>query len=338
MFSSKVHIAILFCLIFLFTSCNKETNDPYSILTKIPDGFPTLETPTDNEFTLERWTLGKALFYENLLSIDSSVSCASCHKLEFAFSDNVSKTSGVFNLAGSRNSPTLTNIGFQPYFTKEGGVPTLEQQVLIPIEEHNEMGFNILDAGIRLNKIEKYKNLSLIAYQREMDYYVITRALACFERTLISSNSKYDKWFRNEISLKENEQRGKELFFSERTNCSTCHDGILFTNYGFFNNGLYEIYDDNGKFRLTQDTSDIGVFKVPTLRNIERTAPYMHDGSLISLKEVIEHYNSGGKWHANKSSMIKPLNLNQQEINDLIAFLESLTDYDFINNKLFSNE
>lgn len=325
-------------LLLTTSSCNKDFKDNYSQLNEIPDGFPKMDIPSDNEFSKERWELGKMLFYDKKLSVDSSISCASCHKSSLAFSDDLAKTPGVFNLPGSRNAPTLTNIGFQPYFTKEGGVETLEQQVLIPIEEHNEMGFNILDAGLRLNEIEIYKEKSLTAYGREMDYYVITRAISCFERTLISSNSTYDKWINGEASLSESAIRGNDLFHSNKTNCSSCHSSILFTDFSFQNNGLYDVYSDVGKYRLTNDSSDIGVFKVPTLRNINFTAPYMHDGSISNLKDVVIHYNSGGATHPNKNSILEPLNLNEQEINDLIAFLESLSDYTFINNKLLSDE
>ena len=312
-------------------------NDLTSI-NQIPAGFPQMNIPLDNQFTLERWKLGKKLFYETKLSLDSSISCASCHKIEFAFSDNVSLSSGVFDAPGTRNAPTLTNIGFQPYYTKEGGIETLEKQVLIPIQEHNEMNFNILDAGKRLNEIDAFKKLSLETYNREMDYYVITRALACFERTIVSSNSKYDAFLKNNAILTSEELNGKNLFFGNKTNCSSCHSGILLTDFSLQNNGLYENYIDKGRYRLTLDTIDIGIFKVPTLRNVQFSSPYMHDGSMITLKDVVEHYNEGGKNHINKSNLIKPLNLSEDEILDIVSFLETLSDFDFISNKNLKNE
>jgi cytochrome c peroxidase len=312
-------------------------NDLTSI-NQIPAGFPQMNIPLDNQFTLERWKLGKKLFYETKLSLDSSISCASCHKIEFAFSDNVSLSPGVFDAAGTRNAPTLTNIGFQPYFTKEGGIETLEKQVLIPIQEHNEMNFNILDAGKRLNEIDAFKKLSLETYNREMDYYVITRALACFERTIVSSNSKYDAFLKNNAILTSEELNGKNLFFGNKTNCSSCHSGILLTDFSLQNNGLYENYIDKGRYRLTLDTIDIGIFKVPTLRNVQFSSPYMHDGSMSTLKDVVEHYNEGGKNHINKSNLIKPLNLSEDEILDIVSFLETLSDFDFISNKNLKNE
>ena len=325
-------------IVYVLSACQKEIATTYEGINTIPNGFPAMDIPQDNLFTLERWKLGKKLFYETKLSLDSSISCASCHKIEFAFSDNIDKTPGVFNAPGTRNAPTLTNVGFQPYFTKEGGIETLEKQVLIPIQEHNEFNFNILDAGIRLNSIEDYKKMSLQTYSREMDYFVITRALACFERTIISSNSKYDNFIKLGEPLTESEMNGKNLFFGNKTNCSSCHGGILFSDFSFHNNGLYADYEDPEKYRLTQDSSDIGVFKVPTLRNIEFSSPYMHDGSITTLKEVILHYNSGGQIHNNKSLLIKPLNLTEIEINNLESFLQTLSDYTFITNTNLKNE
>jgi len=304
----------------------------------IPDGFPNMEIPLDNAFTIERWVLGKKLFYDPVLSLDSSISCATCHKLEFAFSDNVPKSFGVNHAPGTRNAPTLTNTGFQPYYTKEGGISTLEQQVLIPIQEHNEMNFNILLAGERIAKNEKYKTMSNKAYSKEPDYYVITRALACFERTIISGDSKYDGYLKNTLNFSQSEANGMNLFFSEETNCFKCHPAPMFTNYDFENNGLYQNYADEGKYRLTLDSVDLALFKIPTLRNVANSGPYMHDGSIETLYEVVNHYNTGGYSHSNKSNLIKTLNLTETQITDLVNFLKTLTDNTFLNNKNLSNE
>ncbi|MBT5977745.1 MAG: c-type cytochrome, partial [Flavobacteriales bacterium] len=172
-------------------------------------------------------------------------------------------------------------------------------------------------------------------FGREPDAYVITRAIATFERTLVSGNSAYDLYLQSGYGLSEEAINGKDLFESERTNCSGCHSGFNFTNYTFENNGLYETYEDVGRFRLTIDTNDIARFKVPSLRNIELTGPYMHDGSISTLREVLDHYNQGGTSHPHKSELIKPLNLSNQEIEDLESFLRSLTDKKFTNNPLF---
>jgi len=301
----------------------------------IPEGFPPIDFPADNAFTKERWLLGKALFYEKQLSLDSSVSCASCHSQQFGFSDNVALSKGFKQRLGNRNSPSIINIAYHPYFTREGGVPTLEMQVLVPIQEHNEFNNNILDFAKRLSSNQKLQDLSYLAYNRPLDFYVIPRALATFERSLISGNSKYDQYKKGTLSLSDEEQKGMNLFFSDRTNCSDCHSGFNFTNYQFENNGLYETYNDPGRKRLTGLDSDLAKFKVPSLRNIEVTAPYMYDGSLPDLEAVLNHYNSGGKQHPNKSEKIQNLQLNQDEKKQIIAFLKTLTDVSFLNQSIF---
>ena len=301
----------------------------------IPADFPDIEYPEDNEYSEDRWKLGKALFYDTRLSLDSTLSCASCHKQELAFSDDVAFSKGVANADGTRNAPTLANVAYHPYFTREGGVATLEMQVLVPIQEHNEFNFNIIEIGSRLKNDTFYQNQSLRAYGRSFDYYVITRAISNFERSLISGNSHWDQKNRGQAQLSETAKKGEELFFSERTNCASCHGGFNFTDYTFQNNGLYEEYADIGRKRLTKEDKDLAKFKVPTLRNIALTAPYMHDGSLATLREVIKHYNTGGKNHPQKSELIKPLNLTDSEQEQLIAFLETLTDEHFITNPNF---
>lgn len=302
----------------------------------IPKGFPEVDFPDDNEFTWDRWKLGKTLFFDKALSRDNSISCASCHKPNLAFSDDVQTSDGVEGRPGTRNSPTLCNVAYQPYYTREGGVPTLEMQVLVPIQEHNEFDFNIIKIQEKLQADSLYAELSRNAYGKPLDYYVITRALANFERSILSGNSRFDK-FRNgaESALNEDQKAGWVLFNSNRTNCSTCHSGFNFTNYAFENNGLHEEYEDSGRMRLTSQESDDALFKVPTLRNIELTAPYMHDGSLETLADVVEHYNSGGNGHKNQSEFVRPLNLSEKEKEQLISFLKALTDFDLITNKHF---
>ncbi len=302
-----------------------------------PIGFPHVPSPKDNQYTKNRWLLGKKLFYEEALSIDSTVSCSSCHLPEYAFADNKKTNKGVFDKDGTRNTPSLANIGYHPYLTREGGVPTLEMHVLVPIQEHNEFGFNILGIEERLNTDSTYNSLCQKAYGRNLDYYSLVRALSVFERTMISGNSPYDKYtFQKDASqLDASALRGKNIFFGSKAKCSQCHGGFNFTNYTFQNNGLYDSYKDAGRKRLTGLDSDLGKFKVPSLRNIEITAPYMHDGSLNTLDEVIEHYSNGVKSHSNKSPLLQHLNFSDQEKEDLKTFLLSLTDQEFINNKEF---
>lgn len=315
----------------IFGACE---NDPplfhSSFELNVPNGFPEPKIPSDNPMLLESFELGKRLFYDPILSLDSTISCGSCHKQAYAFADNVAVSPGVEQRQGTRNSMSLANVAYYDFFMREGGVPSLEMQVLAPIEEHSEMGFNIVLAAERLQADSTYVAQSKLAYNRTPDPFVITRAIACFERSLLSGNSRYDQHLLNETEL-----RGKALFYSDSLACSSCHGSFLFTNQSFENNGLYTNYVDSGKYRLTYNEADIGVFKVPTLRNIEYTAPYMHDGSINTLPEVISHYASGGKQHFNQSTLIQGFELNTQEEADLIEFLKSLSDESFLQNKLF---
>lgn len=332
-------IWILICFSCALFSCKDiDSGYPLPALMEIPEGFPPVEFPEGNEFTQARWELGKKLFYDPVLSVDSSLSCGSCHKQELAFADNVKFSDGVMGRPGTRNSPSLANIAYHPYFTREGGVPTLEMQVLVPIQEHNEFDFNIVLAAERLKQDSQYSQMSRKAYEREPDHFVITRAISTFERSLISGQSPYDQFAHqgDEKALDRDEIAGMELFFSERLACSSCHSGFNFTNYAFENNGLYEDYADPGRFRLTHDPADSARFKVPSLRNVALTAPYMHDGSLLNLEEVIAHYETGGKAHIHKSELMQAFSLSDKEKRQLIAFLNSLTDLNFVHNDLFS--
>lgn len=307
---------------------------------EVPKGFPEVEHPEGNEYTRQRWELGKMLFYDPILSKDGKVSCASCHDPTLAFSDSEKVSRGSGDLLGTRNAPSLANIAYHPYFTREGGVPTLEMQILVPIQEHNEFNNNIVLIADTLAKIETYVQMAKLAYDQTPNAFVITRALSQFERSLVSGQSQYDLEFSYGIEglMTAAALRGKALFESDKTSCSSCHTGFNFTTYSFENNGLYKEYDDNGRERLTQNPNDKGLFKVPSLRNVGITGPYMHDGSLKSLEEVIEHYNLGGKNHINQSALTRPLNLTAQEKSDLVSFLHSLTDQNFITNKDLAND
>jgi len=289
------------------------------------------ESPEDNTLTEARVALGRQLFHEPLLSGDSSITCASCHKRSLAFADSLPISPGVKGRMGFRNSPTLANVAYLDLINKDGGVPTLDLQPIVPIEDHAEMDLSIRLAAERLNAQAGYPTSFQRAYGDKATPFTITRALAAFMRTLISGDSRYDQAARGGTTLTAAESRGQALFFSKRTNCSSCHGGFNFTDNSFRNNGLYPTYEDQGRYRVTTDSADIGKFRVPTLRNIARTAPYMHDGSVPSLREVLRHYNKGGNHPPNQDPLIRPLGLNESEIADLEAFLHSLTDDAFVN-------
>ena len=332
-------LSILLCLLFIFSfhACKDDMlgeKPPFEL--ELPAHFPPILHPEGNELTQERVDLGKMLFYEKALSLDSSISCATCHPQAKAFADNEAVSIGIQNRLGFRNVPVLGNVAYHPYFFREGGSPSLEAQVLGPICNFDEMGFNARELADRLKLDSTYQQLARKAYERPMDLWVITRALSAFERTLITGDSPWDHFIQGDSSaLSSSEKRGWDLFQSERLACTQCHSGIDFSDYSFQNNGLYSQYEDKGRYRASFDTADIGKFKVFSLRNVELTGPYMHDGSLTSLEEVIEHYNSGGKQPANQSKLIKPLGLTETEKTDLIAFLKALTDDTFLQNPAF---
>jgi cytochrome c peroxidase len=337
-------ITIGFFIVYLL-ACRKEEQAPIlppetdEYVLYVPAGFPMPEIPLDNGLTKSRVELGRRLFYDPALSADSTRSCGSCHAAYLAFSDSTAVSLGIESRFGTRNAPTLANVAYQKKLLREGGVPTLEMQILVPIQEHNEFDYNILLVAERLNRMPEYIAMAEQAYGRRPDAFVITRSIAAFERTLLSGDSPFDQYtFQGKSSaLSAAEKRGLELFQSDRLNCSKCHEGFLFTNQDFTNNGLYAVYPDSGRIRLTGLESDRAVFKVPSLRNVALTAPYMHDGSLPSLETVIDHYQTGGKAHPNKSTLLKPFILTAQERTDIIAFFSSLSDQNFITNPAFRN-
>lgn len=333
---------ILFLLVFPLYYCKpseeEDASDRNNYELEIPKGFPQPEIPDDNQLTAKRVALGKKLFFDPILSLDSSISCGSCHFQAHAFSDTVLVSTGVHGRNGTRNAPPLFNLAWSRSFFRDGGVPTLEMQVLSPIETEEEMHLNIVVAVERLKQHPLYPALIREAYGRETDVFSITRAIAAFERTLISGNSRYDQYIfqGNTAALSDTELAGMELFFNDKTNCSVCHAGFNFTNQQLENNGLQENYeDDPGRMRITLRPGDEGKFKVPSLRNIALTAPYMHNGSLASLEDVIDHYASGGSEHVNKNKLISGFEISEKEKQALIAFLRSLTDSEFTKNEAF---
>jgi cytochrome c peroxidase len=226
-----------------------------------------------------------------------------------------------------RNSPTLANLVLHHRFFRDGGLRSLEEQIISPVHDPVEMDHDIIAAAEALKDVEPYKSMSQRAYQRELDMWVITRAIASYERTLLSGWSRYDRYLQGEVqALTEPEKRGLAIFNSAEAGCSQCHGGFDLSDHGYYNVGSYLAYADPGRERITLNASDNGKFKVPTLRNIALTAPYMHDGSLRTLGEVVDHFASGGKAHPNKSELIRPFELDEAGRADLIAFLHALTD------------
>ena len=308
-----------------------------------PNNFPDLITPFNNPTTAQGVNLGRHLFYDPILSSDGTVSCASCHHQSSAFADPSQYSTGVNNAVGERNAPTIINPGLQVFFDWDGKSNSLESQASRPIfneiELHNQ---NWSDLILRLESSDLYETLFCEAFgDSDIDSAKVIMALSQFQRTLISVNSKFDKFLRGEIMLTTSELNGFDIYNTERGDCFHCHPIGLFTNNNFHNNGLDNEFQDYGRFNITQNINDMGSFKSPTLRNIEYSAPYMHDGRFLTLDDVIEHYNSGGQDSPSVDPLMKyvgvGLFLTDQEKADLKAFLLTLSDPEFINNPDFSN-
>lgn len=309
---------------------------PYYL--EIPAGFPQPPIPSDNPLTAEKIALGKRLFFDPILSRDSSVSCSSCHFQEHAFADPMQFSLGVEARKGERNAPVLFNLAYNDVFMFDGGIPTLDLQVLAPLDAHFEMDFTMKGIIERLQKHPTYPAAFRKVFGTEVSPFGLTRAITAFERTMISGNAPYDQYtYQGEAdALSEAARRGMALFSSDSLSCSSCHSGFRFTNVGFEQNGLYVAGQDSGRMRVTLKESDRGKFKVPTLRNIEVSGPYMHDGRFQTLDQVIDHYASGGNPHPNKSPLIRGFRISETEKQDLIAFLHALTDRSFLTNPAFS--
>ena len=317
-----------FILILLFLhSCNLSPEIKISPLGDVAD-------PADNESSPEKVELGRKLFFDPRLSLDETVSCASCHRPEFAFTDRKQVSNGIKGRVTHRNAPTILNAGFLKTIMYDAHIPSLEMQVEAPIQEHTEMGITIGALLERLQKIPEYQKAAQEIYQRDFDAWVLSRSIAAFERSLISDNSKFDQFMyqNKKSSLNKSEKAGWKIF-SEKLYCTKCHPAPHFTTYVAENNGLYADYgDDKGRFRIHHDSSDIGKFKVPGLRNVALTYPYMHDGSIETLEDVIELYAKGGSGHKNQNRIITSFNLTENEKRDLILFLKALTDTSYIEN------
>lgn len=280
--------------------------------------------------------LGKKLFSEKILSKDSTVSCASCHKPEFAFADTAAFSIGIGGKLTKRNTPSVLNMKNRPYFFWDGRAASLEEQSLMPIQNPDEMGLAIEEAVARLNVSAEYKMLFQRIFGQRPDTRNLAAAFAAFEETLETVDSKFDDWSNNLGKLTAQEERGRQLFVGDKAKCFDCHRMEDFTNDEFKNIGLYDErkLTDAGLYNITKKESDKGKFKTPGLRNVAVTAPYMHNGMFKTLEEVLNYYNSPD-WFiensVNRDDAFKtPLRLTAQEKKDIIAFLKTLTDKKYV--------
>ena len=337
----KQHIWWFLFIAVVLVSCSnssevKSTDDNLPYIKY--DDFPDIIDNPENKITAEKAELGRHLFFEKALSKDRTMSCNVCHQPQNAFATKgmpLSYTSG--GLSDSRNVPSIFNIGFYTVYNWDGHSTSLEEMIhedftAITIFQNN------LDTVInRISSIPKYKKLYYSAYGTDdITIEGLTNALAVFVRTIVSGNSRYDRYVRGDKSaLNESEIRGMKLFMSDRAQCSVCHKPPLFTDLQFHNTGITTHYFDFGRYYVTNDYRDRGKFRTPTLRNIGFTPPYMHNGELETLDDVIEHYSHGGRPFINKSEFVKRRDFTQMERADLKAFLLSLSDSSLVNSERY---
>lgn len=293
------------------------------------------KTSLQKDYITTKVTLGEKLFFDPILSLDNSISCADCHQPKFAFADNKAFSIGVNDSLGNRNTPSVMNMASRPFFFHDGRAASLEEQASMPVENPVEMNLSFTEAVKRIKTNKAYFNLFSNIYHTEPNKENIANALAEFQRSLESDGSApHDLWMSDidTLAMSTSQQRGRTLFLSDEFKCFDCHFGPDFTGDEFRNIGLYDgiTLKDMGRFDITKDSSDIGKFKVPGLRNVALTAPYMHDGKFNTLGEVIDFYSNPYDFVEKPvnidSLMVKPLNLSDQQKEDLVNFLHSLTD------------
>jgi cytochrome c peroxidase len=329
----------------------------------LPPGFPPPLIPADNPMSDAKVALGKRLFYDTRLSSTGTYSCASCHRAELAFTDGRSHALGATGLSVRRSAMSLANVAYSPAFTwGDSRVRSLEAQMRTPLFNRHpvEMGVHIdgRELSAALVQDREYRAQFADVFTADLNPSSMAnaiKAIAAFERTLISGRSAFDKYVFSDDAhaMSESAKRGMSLFFSTRIGCAECHSGInlsgplIYQTHEkatalFANNGLYRLNargdyprSDRGLMEVTHRPADMGKFRVPTLRNIALTGPYMHDGSIETLQRVLDHYSSGGKHNPHQDRRVKPTPLTAEERADLLEFLDSLTDLEFVENRQF---
>jgi cytochrome c peroxidase len=302
--------------------------DPF----KVPFGLKPVPVPTDNPLTPEKVELGKQLYFDARLSCDDTVSCASCHDPKKGWSNGTPFATGVRNQIGGRSAPTIINAAYSELQFWDGRAHQLEGQALGPIQNPIEMDHKIDDCVAKLNKIPGYRQQFQKVFATDVTSDNIAKAIASFERTVLSGNAPYDKFKAGDKNgLSAAAQRGMKVFFN-KGHCSACHIGPNFTDQSFHNVGvgMKAAKPDLGRYEVTKVTGDKGAFKTPTLREVARHAPYMHDGSIKTLEEVVDHYDKGGIANPQLDEEIFPLKLTSDEKADLVTFLkEGLSSPDY---------
>lgn len=306
---------------------------PASAQLKLPLGLRKMRIPSDNPITPDKVELGKLLYFDKRLSSDNTVSCASCHDPAKGWSNGERFATGVGGQKGGRSAPTIINAGYQYFQFWDGRAKQLEGQALGPIANPIEMNLPLDKMVAKLKGIKGYRDWFQKVFEGEITEDRVAKAIATFERTIVSGNSPYDQFKAGKKdALSESAQRGMKLFFN-KGHCSACHVGPNFSDGAFHNVGIGaddpKKPKDDGRFAVTKLGGDRASFRTPTLREIARTAPYMHDGSLATLKDVVKYYNRGGNANEWLDEEIFPLKLTDMEVDDLVEFLKALSSPDY---------
>ena len=293
----------------------------------VPLGLIPVQFPKDNPYTPEKAALGKLLYFDPRLSADNTVSCASCHSPAFGFTDGKAVSDGIRAQKGGRSAPTVINRAYSLNQFWDGRAKSLEEQAGGPMQNAIEMGNTHEGVVKSIQGIAGYAPLFAKAFgSPEIDIDRTTKAIATYERTVLSGNSAYDRYKAgNKSALSAAQQRGMNIYFN-KAKCDQCHEGVNFTlnSYNNLGVGSDKPNPDTGRYAVTKNDAEWGSFKTPTLRDIARTAPYMHDGGLATLEAVVDFYNKGGIKNKNLDEKMKPLDLSKAEQTDLVAFLKSL--------------
>lgn len=336
-------------VVFFISACGPRPpvldEDLQELTIEVPDHFRSIIPPDDNQITPAKINLGKRLFFDPILSQDLSISCADCHPAASGFSDPNRYSLGVGGAVGSRQAMPIMNLAYAKNLFWDGRVSSLEEQVIDPIVNPIEFATDTTTVLSRLREDPYYSvEIRRVFDTDEIRFVHLKKAIATFERSMVSYGSKYDQYLETQDTsiFTASERRGFDLYFTEEigakhAECFHCHGGFnLDEVQGLFrNNGLDEFYEDLGRANVTQNTKDIGKFRVPSLRNIEFTAPYMHDGRFETLEEVLDHYADGGAPNVNRDPLLVNIQLNEQDKQDIIAFLKTFSDQGFLTNPAF---
>lgn len=343
--------ALLLAATLLWSGCGGDSSTPPPTVgpltpfaPTLPDNFPVFQDPANNPTTLEGIALGRRLFYDKTLSRNQQQSCGSCHQASLSFGDDRRFSLGTDGVSeGTRNAPPLFNLVWVRNLFWDGRAEGLENQARQPVPNPVEMDLPWDQVVARLSAHPQYPGMfERVFGDPQITEDRVVQAIAQFERSLISTNSKYDRFLRGEATLTKAERAGERIFFTEQGDCFHCHGNILFTTTRFHDIGLDEVPADSGLAKITKLPTDLGKFKVPSLRNVEYTAPYMHDGRFQTLREVIDHYDLHVKNSPNLDPLILARNqraplLSEADKDSLEAFLKALSDPDFLTNPDFQD-